>query len=278
MLVAVAPDVSGREMPFVVSLPTMAAGAWYHQRIDRAGRTVEQHYEEALSFARTDYVSALIKGASLAPAEKRSIAERMSKLVGLPADLIEQENLRLSKNAWMFNLLKDQTLRTGLLDVTVTAKLEPGAVGDIDDPALGVVPPRAPGAAQGAAPTPMSVGAVESPAVGAYLTKELKYPSVEPYYGVNFIVNSQWNREGSRTAFDKLAAAMKADPGLRLYWSGGLYDLTTPAYAATYTFDQIGMPSERVTGALFPGPHGVYEGEENLARFNKSVRDFVLAK
>ena len=40
----------------------------------------------------------------------------------------------------------------------------------------------------GAAPTPQSVGAVESPAVGAYLTKELKFPSTDPYYGVNFIV------------------------------------------------------------------------------------------
>jgi len=280
MLVAVAPDVSGREMPFVASLPTMAAGAWYHNRIDRAGKTVEQVYDEALSFARTDYVAALIRGASLPAVDKHRVAERMSKLVGLPVELIEQENLRLSKNTWMFNLLKTPDgLRTGLLDVRVTAKLEPGALGDLDDPALGVVPPRAAGApAGGPAPTPQSVGAVESPAVAAYLRQELKYPAGEPYYGVNFIVNSQWNREGGGKAFEGLAAAMNADPALRLYWSGGLYDLTTPAYAAAYTFDQIGIPSDRVTSALFPGPHGVYEGEENLARFNKSIRDFVLKK
>lgn len=277
LLVAVAPDVQGREMPFVSSLPTMAAGAWFHNRIDRGGQTVEQFYEDALDFARTDYVSALIRGASLPAAEKRAIAERMSKFIGIPAEVIEADNLRVAKNTWMFNLLKDQTLRTGLLDVRVTAKLEPGAVGDIDDPALGVVPPRAANAAPGAAPpTPQSVGAVESPAVGAYLTKDLKYPSADPYYGVNFIVNSQWQRDGSRNAFEGLAEAMKADPKLRLYWSGGLYDLTTPAYAATYTFDQLGMPADRVTGALFAGPHGVYDGEENLERFNVSVRDFIF--
>jgi carboxypeptidase C (cathepsin A)/predicted metalloprotease with PDZ domain len=279
LLVAVAPDVPGREMPFVASLPTMAAGAWFHNRIDRAGMSVEQFYQDALDFARTDYVAALIRGASLSASEKHGIAERMSKLIGLPATLIEAENLRVSKNTWMFNLLKDKELRTGLLDVRVTAKLEPGAVGDIDDPALGVVPPRAPGAAAGAAPpTPQSVGAVESPAVGAYLTKELKYPSADPYYGVNFLVNAQWQRDGSRNAFEGLVEAMKADPKLRLYWSGGLYDLTTPAYGAAYTFDQAGVPSDRVTGALFPGPHGVYNGEENLEHFNASVRDFVLGK
>ena len=276
LLVAVAPDVPGREMPFVASLPTMAAGAWHHQRIDRGGRSVEQLFNEALDFARTDYVAALIRGASLPADEKRTLAARMSALIGLPADLIEQENLRISKNMWMFNLLKDKALRTGLLDVRVTGPLEPGQDGAIDDPALGVVPPRAPGAPAGGPPSPAAIGPVESPAVAAYLRQELKYPSTDPYYGVNFTVNSQWDREGMRDAFTGLAEAMKTDPELRLYWSGGYYDLTTPAYAAAYTFDQIGLPGERVTGALFAGPHGVYEGDENLQRFNRSVRDFVL--
>lgn len=276
MLVAVVPEVQGREMPFVVTLPTMAAGAWHHQKIDRAGRTVEQHFNAARDFARTDYVAALIKGASLPAAEKRAVAEQMSKFIGLPADFIEQKNLRLSKNDWMFNILKEKTLRTGLLDVQVTGPLEPGQDGAIDDPALGVVPPRGANAAPGSAPpTPAQVGAVESPVVAAYLRQVLKYPGAEPYYGVNFLVNSQWERGGVRGAMEGLAEAMTADPKLRLYWSGGYYDLTTPAYAAEYTFDQLGMPADRVAAGLFAGPHGVYEGEENLARFNQSVRDFV---
>jgi carboxypeptidase C (cathepsin A) len=36
-LVALVADTSGREMPYVAALPTMAAGAWYHQRVDRKG-------------------------------------------------------------------------------------------------------------------------------------------------------------------------------------------------------------------------------------------------
>ena len=274
MLVALAANVGGREMPYVSALPTMAAGAWYHRKIDRKGRTVEQVFNEALEFARTDYVTALIKGGSLPAAEKRRIAVRMAALIGLPADFIEAHDLRISKNDYMFNLLRDKTLRTGLLDVTVTGPLLPNADGGIDDPALDVQPKGPPGAAP---LTPDKIGPVPSPAVGAYLTNDLKFPSTDTYIGVNFSVNAQWNYERRTNDFEDLAAAMRANPKMRLFWAGGYYDLTTPAYGARYTLDQVGVPPAQLTANYFPGPHGVYTGEANLKRFNEAVRDFVLA-
>jgi carboxypeptidase C (cathepsin A) len=274
LLVAMVGDTPGREMPYVASLPTMAAGAWHHRKIDRAGRTVDEVFAEAVQFARTDYVSALIQGGGLPAAERRRIAERMSALVGLPADLIEEKNLRLSKNDWMFNVLKDQGLRTGLLDVTVTAPLEPGQDGAIDDPALGVVPKRAPGAPAAPPPNPAAIGPVPSPVVGRYLTEVLKYPSTDTYYGVNFSVNAAWTHERG-AAIEGLGQAMRENPSLRLFWAAGYYDLTTPAYAGRYTLDQAGVPAGQLTAAYFAGPHGVYNGEANLARFSAAVRAFV---
>jgi len=276
LLIAVAANVPGREMPYVAALPTMAAGAWYHEKIDRRGRTVSQVFDEALEFARTDYVTALIKGGSLAPQEKHRIAMRMASLIGLPVELIEKDDLRVSKNDYMFNLLKDKGLRTGLLDIEVTAPLEPGQDGAIDDPALGVVPKRAPGAAAGPPPTPAQIGPVPSPAVGAYITHDLQFPATGDYIGVNFLVNSQWSYENRSNDFEAVAAAMKTDPNLRLFWAGGYFDLTTPAYGARYTFDQAGVPPAQFTANYFPGPHGVYAGEANLKRFDAAVRAFVL--
>jgi carboxypeptidase C (cathepsin A) len=272
MLVALAAGAPGREMPYVTALPTMAAGAWYHQKIDRRGRSVEQVFNEALEFARTDYVTALIKGGSLPAAEKHRIAQRMSGLIGLPVALIEKDDLRISKNEYMFNLLKDKGLRTGLLDVTVTAPLVEGADGGIDDPALGVQPKGPPGAPP---LTPDKIGPVPSPAVGAYITNTLKFPSSDTYIGVNFTVNTLWNYETRSNDFEALAAAMRADPKLRLFWAGGYYDLTTPAYGAHYTLDQAGVPGGQLDANYFPGPHGVYAGAANLKRFDDAVRAFV---
>lgn len=281
LLVALAANVGGREMPYVSALPTMAAGAWFHQKIDRKGRSVEQVFNEALDFARTDYVTALIKGGSLPAAEKHRIAVRMSSLIGLPVELIEKDDLRISKNEYMFNLLKDKGLRTGLLDVTVTGPLLEGAEGGIDDPALGVVPKPAAGAS-GKPPTPAQIGPVPSPAVGAYLTNDLKFPTLDTYIGVNFLVNSQWNYEtrgndfsARSNDFEALAAALRANPKMRLFWAGGFYDLTTPAYGAHYTLDQVGVPGPQLDANYFPGPHGVYAGEVNLKRFDAAVRAFV---
>lgn len=275
LLVALAGEVPGREMPYVVALPTMAAGAWYHRRIDRAGRSVDQVFAEALQFARTDYVTALIQGGGLPLAERRRIAERMSALIGLPTELIEQKDLRVSKNDFMFNLLKDQGLRTGLLDVTVTAPLEPGQDGAIDDPALGVAPKRPAGALSAPPPSAAAIGAVPSPVVGRYLTEVLRFPSTDPYYGVNFTVNSQWNYEGRANAYEALGQAMRKNPKLRLFWAAGYYDLTTPAYSGRYVLDQAGVPAGQLTAIYFAGPHGVYAHPENLARFAGLVRAFV---
>ncbi len=62
-------------MPYVVSLPTLATTAWYHQKIDRKPPGGEV-YADAVAFARTEYVTALIKGASLSDAERRAVRRR----------------------------------------------------------------------------------------------------------------------------------------------------------------------------------------------------------
>jgi carboxypeptidase C (cathepsin A) len=96
----------------------------------------------------------------------------------------------------------------------------------------------------------MSIGAIPN-TMGRYMTDDLKFKSDEPYYALNFKVNAAWNYEDRKDANPAIGAAMKADPKLRLFWAGGLYDLTTPAYAARYTLDQVGVPSRPADRHLF---------------------------
>ena len=73
----------------------------------------------------------------------------------------------------------------------------------------------------------------------------------------------------------RIAAAMKEQPRLRVFWAGGYYDITTPLYAGKYVLDQSGIPPERLTVASFPTGHSVFEGDDNLAKFTEAVRQFV---
>ena len=256
---------------FVAAIPSMAAGAWFHRRIDRRGRDVGTVYREAARFARRDYAAALARGAALPTAEKHQIAVRLSHFIGLPAALIEANDLRVDANSYMFNLLKDEGLRTGRLDLRMTSPLVENASGAIDDPALGVVKP---GQAATKPVTPAELGAIPSPVVERYITEQLRYASRETYYGVNFTANSQWTFDPVDPPVE-LAAAMKADPKLRLFVTTGYFD-----YAAGDERNILaaGVSRKRLTFLHLPGPHEVYAGPENLRAFNAAVRAFVRAK
>lgn len=272
VLVALSVPAEGHLIPYVTEIPTMAAGAWYHRRIARDGRTVEQVFDAAAQFARTDYLAALYRGSSLPAAARAQVAQRMSQLIGLPASLIEADDLRIDKNTYMFNLLKDRHLRTGLLDVRVTAPLIANAQGAIDDPALGALPRKLLGSKH---LTAASMGILKNPKIGAYLKQELHFPATQQYYSINFIANSKWKYDHGFDPVAAVSAAMKAQPALRLLWVQGLYDLTCPADLALYTINQDGIPADRLTALLLPGPHSAYTTPETLPTFTAALRKFV---
>lgn len=275
VLIALAVPADGRLVPYVTSLPTMAAGAWYHSRVARDDRTVEQVFDAAGQFARTDYLTALYRGSSLPAAERAQIAQRMSALIGLPAGLIAAQDLRIEKNTYMFNLLQDQHLRTGLLDVRVTGPLIANGQGAIDDPALGALPKKLLGSKH---LTAASMGILKNPKISAYLQQELHFPTTGQYYSINFIANSQWTYDHDFDPVAAVSAAMKAQPGLRLMWVQGLYDLTCPADLARYTIDQDGIPAARLTAVLLPGPHSAYTTPDTLPIFTTALRKFVTPR
>ncbi|MGH8320053.1 MAG: S10 family serine carboxypeptidase-like protein [Steroidobacteraceae bacterium] len=272
VLIALAVPAQGHLIPYVTSLPTMAAGAWYHRKIYRDGRTVEQVFHQAAQFAGTDYLTALFRGSTLPGADRERIAQRLSQLTGLPASLIEAKDLRIDKNTYMFNLLKDQHLRTGLLDVRVTAPLVANEQGAIDDPALGVLPKKLIGSKH---LTAASLGILTNPKIGTYLKRVLHFPTHQQYYSINFIANSKWKYDRRFDAVAAVSAAMKAQPRLRLMWVQGLYDLTCPADLARYTIDQDGIPANRLTAVLLPGPHSAYLTPDTRPIFTAALRKFV---
>lgn len=271
--------VSGPGTPFdappdvqiVGSIASLAAGAWYHGRVDRRGLTSAQFFEAAATFARGPYAQALAAGDALPAEERQRIAAALSDYIGLPVPLILEKNLRIDANTWMFNVLKDRGLRTGRLDLRVTSPLLPGQEGAIDDPALGVVPQGK----AGPPPTPASLGAIESPVVGTYLKEQLGFAAGDPYIGVNFLANSQWTFHPDGGSEANMASAMTRDPRLRLFVTAGYFD-----YGASdgVGYLDAGVPAARFTFAPLPGPHEVYDGAGNRAAFNDAVRRFVTVE
>lgn len=272
LLFALVGNPSGREMPYVTTLPTFATTAVYHGKVDAKGRSAQQIHDAAVEFARTTYVTALIKGSSLPEAEKRAVAEQMAAMIGLPAELILARDLRLSREDFMFNLLKDQGLRTGQLDGRATQALDaPPKRPPYDDPGMNYAKPRPPGAA----PTGVLKVADGLDAVESYFKRELKFATPETYNSLNLDVNAAWDHEGMGEVNNLVGAAMQASPKLRLFWAAGYYDITTPPYGARYALDQAGVPAERLTAAFFEGGHSVFTDPANHVALSQAVRKFV---
>jgi len=266
LLLSMAGSSGDGDLPYMLMFPSLAATAAFHGKADTRGRTPQQIFDDAAHFAHTDYISALIEGDELSADAKRTMAEKMSDLIGLPADFIASRNLRVTKADFVLNLLKDRGLTIGQIDTRVTGAISTfvGQKPPRDDPSMGMAGP--------------SKGRSNSEIIQDYLTHDLHFATAETYKSLNLDVNSQWKfdvDDALRSPAAMVGEALKTRPGTRVFWSGGLYDLATPLYGGIYTLDHSGIPQDRLTIAKFPTGHMVYEGDENLARFTKAVRAFV---
>ncbi|WP_083748545.1 hypothetical protein [Pelomonas sp. KK5] len=263
-------DAPGNELVHGAELPSMAVAAWQHGKGDRAvqGETVQQVFERATAFARDEYVPALLEGAKLPADRQKTIAARLSALLGLPVDEIVRQRLRPGSEDFLTHVLGQDGKRLGRLDTRVIGSSAPPPAGKpTNDPSLVVTAP----VANQLTPTE------------AYFRNELNVPITRKYVPLSFTVNGGWNffdASPTQEAFylnatRHVATAMAANPQLRVLYVGGYYDMATPVGAATYALEHAGLPMERVRMQVLPGAHSPYDDDANLARFTAALREFV---
>ena len=74
---SVAADTPGNELGYVTNLPSMAATAWYHNKVANRPATVEEFVAEAKAFAIGPYASALLKGNALTAEERQQVLPQL---------------------------------------------------------------------------------------------------------------------------------------------------------------------------------------------------------
>jgi carboxypeptidase C (cathepsin A) len=79
---------NGNDLPYVLFLPTYAATAWYHGKLDRTllRKPVEEIIREAEAFAIGDYASALMQGDRITTAVRTQVLRQLVRLTGLSAE------------------------------------------------------------------------------------------------------------------------------------------------------------------------------------------------
>jgi len=281
VLVSAVGGTGGGDVAYIKNIPSMAVSAWYHEKIPRNGRTVDQVWAEAINFVKADYIPALAKKDSLPPADKARLAGRLSALTGLPAGLIEQKDLRLSAQDWLLNILKDKGLRVSNQDTRATGPLALTAEqAAASSPAEGLGGTRIGTAMQAPAIVPGTEPAVteQTPsAVETYLKLDLRFRTAESYRSLNLDINGFWHLgSGSNIeAAPGVAEGMRENPKMRMFWIQGYFDLNTPAYGALYSYEQAGLSGDRVTGVMTPGPHTAFATDESKRLLATALRNWI---
>jgi carboxypeptidase C (cathepsin A) len=203
-----------------------------------------------------------VKGNALTDGERVRVAEGLARFTGLPQSLLEKNRLRVSREDFQGELLRDQKLFLSLFDSRLAASTRASSL--VDDPAV--------------RPT---VGPLVSSFLH-HLKDELRFDTDRPYRLFSEDVNARWDWsasvEGASPGITALQDAMNRSPKLRVLAAAGIYDLATPYTTAQYTIQHLAIDPARQKNILvktYECGHMPYMDTAILKQWTADVADFV---
>ncbi len=264
----------GNDLPYILFLPTYAATALYHDKVDSEYRSsgdeppvaveVERFMEEVKAFALQDYAVALMQGNAIAPGQRAHIVQQLAKYTGLTPEYIDQTDLRINIGRFCKELLRDEARTVGRFDSRYKGIDRDSAGENYEyDPSSAVV--------QGA----------YTATLNAYVRGELEFESDLPYEILSRRVHP-WDYSDHQNEYvnvaDTLRAAMTINPALKVFVANGYYDLATPFLASEYTFSHLGLdPSlqDNITMAYYLAGHMMYIDQAELQKMKTDLDAYL---
>jgi carboxypeptidase C (cathepsin A) len=261
----------GVDLPYVVSLPTYAATAWYHNRVANRPADLQTFLAQVESFATGEYALALMKGNELPDDERQRVAQQLAGFTGLSVPYLLKTNLRIEYGAFQKELLAGQDATVGTLDTRfVGATIDPLSKTATYDP-------------QSAAISAAYVGAYNG-----YVRDKLRYgDGIEFKSGID--IYGDWDYKHQPPGADKLlialpnvlpdlAVAMKQNPNMKVMVNGGYYDVSTPYFAGKFELRHLPVPAElrrNIEYEYYESGHMVYAHHPSLVAIHDKVADFI---
>lgn len=255
----------GNELAYIVTLPNMAAAAYYHGKVQAP--SVEAIVAEARAYAIGPFATALLKGEDLPADERAAVRKELARLTGLSETYLEQANLRVTDQRFYKELLRDRGLTIGRLDARYTGK-------DYDNA----------GETPDGDPSFYGIDAGYTAAINIWSREALGYKTDRHYQAIGN-VGGQWDWSlggGGRGAYLNIAPligqAMRQNSGLRLFNAQGYYDFATPFFGAEYSLKRSGVPQDRITWQYYGAGHMMYVRDEDRAKLSADIREFIRAR
>ena len=254
----------GNDLPYILYLPTYAATARYHNKLNEVDSEFEAFMDEVKAFALGDYTLALMQGSAVPPDQRATIVQHLAKYTGLTPEYIERTDIRINIMRFCKELLRDEGRTVGRFDSRYKG-IDRDAAGETYeyDPSSAVV--------QGA----------YTAALNAYVRDELEFESDLPYEILSRRVHP-WDYGDHQNEYvnvsDTLRAAMTMNPALKVFVANGYYDLATPFLASEYTFSHLGLDEslqDNITTAYYQAGHMMYIDQAELRKMKDDLEAFL---
>jgi carboxypeptidase C (cathepsin A) len=263
------PYVKDNLISHITYVPTMAATAYYHGRVDAGDATLEDWVQLAREFASDELLPALFKGNTLDAASRARIRDQLATLTGLRPDYIERADLRVQGFRFAKELLRDEGKIVGQLDARY-----------LGNPADDLTASADFDAASNAISGAFMAGLMSYMHSDLSVDWERAYlspadPKLDEEWNWNPLGRDKsWEPHWVNTAHN-LSAALEANPGLRVFVGSGYYDLVTPFFDAEFTLNRHGIEPGRIDYRYYSGGHMMYVNDTARTDLMKDVRRFI---
>ena len=243
-----------------LTLPYMAATSWYHKALspDLQQKDLDDFLPEVERFTIDEYIPALIRGGSLTPEQRQSIADKVAHYSGIDTKKILENGMMIPTSYYWKELLRDEGYTIGRLDSRYRG---------IDVLDTGQRP-------EYNAEMPSFMHSF-TPALYWYMANELNYKTDLEYNMFGPV--HPWNREDNHTGKDLMKAVSK-NPYLHVLQQSGYYDGGCDYFSAKYNFwqmDRSGKFQDRFSFKGYRCGHMFYVRKEDLKQACDDIREFI---
>lgn len=263
------PYIRDNIIAHVTYLPTMAAAAWYHRKINPHPENLEAFLQDAREFATDELLPALFRGNTLDDASRQQVRDRLSYFTGISTDYIETANLRIQGQRFAKELLRDQGLAIGLLDARYTTD----DIDDLDANPAGDAADYAISSAFKAALMDYMRNDLEVDWQRTYLAPA--DDELSPSWRYRTVPDGESYEPMFVNTARELAKALRMNPAIKVLVASGYYDLVTPFFDAEFTLNRHDISAEQVQYTYYPGGHMMYVNEPSRASLLADTRSFI---
>jgi carboxypeptidase C (cathepsin A) len=255
----------GNLIYYVNHLPSYAAAAWYHGRLEGKPADFQAFLEEVNAFAKTEYLTALYQGEALDPAARERVIEKLSRYTSLSPDYLRRAHLQVEEFRFAKELLREKGLIIGLHDSRYTG-------GDIDE------------VSSEANWNPSDyINSGFTAAINDYLRRIVGVDWERQYEIQSEKTGASWKRPaesagvfgGSVSVLALLKEGALLNPELRIFVASGYHDMLTTPWGAEWAMSQSQVPARQVTLRHYEGGHMMYLLEPTFKELAEDMREFV---